>query len=60
MRTIKMTIEVREDDNNAGAVITGDDKKLEWNDLTYEELARMLDAMAGFYKLFFRFLKEEQ
>ena len=58
-RTIYSKFEIREDSNNAGVVFYAGNKKVEWKDLTYKEQVKTLNAWAGMYELFYRFLKEE-
>lgn len=58
-RTIKATFEIREDSNNAGVVFYIGGRKSEWNALTAKEQVKMLNAWAGMYELFYRFLKDE-
>ena len=59
-RKVKSTFEIREDDNNAGVCYYIGGKKVDWKDLTAKEQVKMLNAWAGMYQLFYRFLKEEE
>lgn len=58
-RTIKATFEIREDSQNAGVCFYIGGKKSEWSALTAKEQLKMLNAWAGMYELFYRFLKDE-
>jgi hypothetical protein len=59
-RKVKATFEIREDDNNAGVAFYISGRIHEWKDLTAKEQRKMLNAWAGMYNLFYRFLKEEE
>lgn len=58
-RKIKATFEIRLDSPNAGVCFYIGGKKSEWNALTAKEQVKMLNAWAGMYELFYRFLKDE-
>lgn len=58
-RTIKATFEIREESQNAGVCFYIGGKKSKWNALTAKEQVKMLNAWAGMYELFYRFLKDE-
>ena len=58
-RTIKATFEIREDSQNAGVCFYIGGKKSEWSAITAKEQVKMLNAWAGMYELFYRFLKDE-
>lgn len=58
-RKIRSTFEISEDYDNAGVVFKIGNKTIGWSDLTYKEQVKMLNAWAGMYELFYRFLKEE-
>jgi len=34
-------------------------KDVNWEDMTYNEQAKIINTMAQFYKLFYKFIKEE-
>ena len=59
-RKVKATFGIAEDDNNAGVAFYIGKKIVQWNDLTYKEQVKMLNAWSGMYGLFYRFLKEEE
>ena len=59
-RNIFTKFNIREDSNNAGVCFYIGNKLSEWKDLTYKEQVKVLNAWAGMYKLFYRFLKEEE
>lgn len=58
-RSIYSKFIIREDSHNAGVSFYVGNKRVEWKDLTYHEQVKMLNAWAGMYELFYRFLKEE-
>lgn len=58
-RKIKATFENKEDSHNAGVCFYIGGKKSEWKELTAKEQVKMLNAWAGMYELFYRFLKDE-
>lgn len=58
-RKIKATFEIRLDSPNAGVCFYIGGKITEWNALTAKEQVKMLNAWAGMYELFYRFLKDE-
>ena len=58
-RKVKATFEIQEDYNNAGVAFYISGRRHEWKDLTAKEQRKMLNAWAGMYNLFYRFLKEE-
>ena len=58
-RKIKATFEIRLDSPNAGVCFYIGGKESEWNALTAREQVKMLNAWAGMYELFYRFLKDE-
>ena len=57
MREVLATFTISEDDNNAGVQFKVEDKVVEWNDLSKLEQIKMLNAWAGMWELFGRFLK---
>ena len=59
-RTIKSIFTIREDDNNAGLHFLVGNKLTAWEDLTYIEQVKTLNAWAGMYQLFQRHIKEEE
>lgn len=59
-RNIFTKFNLREDSDNAGVVIYIGNKIVQWSDLTYKEQVKVLNAWAGMYVLFSRFLKEEK
>lgn len=58
-RKIKATFEIREDYNNTSVRFYIGGRQHEWNALTAKEQVKMLNAWAGMYELFYRFLKDE-
>ena len=58
-RNIYAKFNIREDSNNAGVVFRVGNRLVGWKDLTRAEQVKMLNAWAGMYGLFYRFLKEE-
>ena len=58
-RKVNATFEIREDSNNAGVCFYISGRKTEWKELTAREQVKMLNAWAGMYELFYRFLKDE-
>lgn len=59
-RNIFTKFSIREDSNDAGVCFYIGNKLSEWKDLTYKEQVKVLNAWAGMYQLFYRFLKEEE
>lgn len=59
MRSIKAIFEIEEDSDIAGVMFECEGKTIQWENLSRLEQIRMLNAWAGHYKLFSRFLKEE-
>ena len=57
-RKVKATFEIAEDNNNAGVIFYIGQKKSDWENLTYLEKVKMLNAWAGMYQLFYKFLEE--
>ena len=57
-RTIKAIFEVEEDSDLAALHFKVGNKRIDWSDLTRMEQIRILNAWAGHYKLFAKFLKE--
>ncbi len=57
---MKATIEINSDSPNASAKFEVDGKTANYRDLTYEEQVKVLNALADFYTLFKKFLKEEE
>jgi hypothetical protein len=58
-RKIKATFEIKEDSLNAGVCFYIGGKKSEWKELTAREQVKMLNAWAGMYELFYKFLKDD-
>lgn len=58
-RSIFAKFIIREDSHNAGVTFYSGNKKVDWKDLTAKEQVKMLNAWAGMYELFYRFLKDE-
>ena len=58
-RKIKATFIISEESHNAGVCFYVGGKRSEWKDLTAKEQIKMLNAWAGMYELFYRFLKED-
>lgn len=58
-RRINATFNIAEDDNNAGVCFYIAGRKSRWDELTAKEQVKMLNAWAGMYELFYRFLKNE-
>ena len=58
-RNIFTKFTIREDSLNAGVCFYIGNKLSEWKDLTYKEQVKVLNAWAGMYELFYRFLKDE-
>ena len=52
-RTIKATIEISEDSNLAGVKFTCGKKTITLDDMTERERIKMLNAWAGYYRLFY-------
>ena len=59
-RKVKATFEIREDYDNAGVFYYIAGKKVSWEELTAKEQRKMLNAWAGMYGLFSRFLKDDE
>lgn len=59
-RNIFSKFAIREDSRNAGVSFYVGNKLVEWKDLTRKEQIKMLNAWAGMYELFYRFLKKEE
>ena len=58
MRTIKAVFEISEDSDLAGVQFKVGNKTIQWNELSSKEQIKMLNAWAGHYQLFYKFLKE--
>lgn len=57
-RTIKAIFEVAEDSNLAAIYFKVGNKRIDWGELTRMEQIHILNAWAGHYQLFAKFLKE--
>ena len=58
MRTIKATIEVREDSNLAALKLTTKNKQIEWEELTKREKIHLINALLGYWELYQRVFNE--
>lgn len=60
MREIQAIFEVSEDSNLVGVHFECVGNQIEWSELSRLEQIHMLNAWAGHYELFSKFLKEEE
>lgn len=58
-RTIKAIFDVSDDSDLAAVYFKAGNKKIYWSELTRMEQIHMLNAWAGHYTLYSKFLKEE-